>query len=108
MKHFVKEIVAIICGFFITFLFIEPFISQDNDFRNNGLFAFCTLLTFFYCSGLFYALFIKITEARDEYNKKKEAEEKLKLIVANTVIVQNPDPYDISVGFACDQVNDIV
>ena len=107
MKHFVKEIVAIICGFFITYLFIEPFVS-DNAFGNSGLFAFCTLLTFFYCSGLFYALFVKITEARDEYNKKKESEEKLKLIVANTVIVQNPDPYDIRVGFACDQHNDIV
>ena len=106
MKHFVKEIVAIICGFFITFLFIEPFISQDNEFENTGLFIFCYLLTFFYCSGMFYAFFIKLSDAREAHRKEQEAKEKLKAMIARTVIVQNPDPYDICVGFA--QSNDVV
>ena len=107
MKYFVKEIVAIVGGFFITFLFISPMVS-DNSFENNGLMIFCVLLTFFYCSGLIYTLFIKLAEAREEYIKKREAKEKLESIIANTVLVQNPDPYDISVGFVSNQHNDVV
>ena len=105
MKYFVKEIVAVVGGFLITFLFISPMVS-DNSLANNGLIFFCYLLTFFYCSGLLYALFIKLTDAREAHRKEQEAKEKLKLIVANTVLVQNPDPYDICVGFA--QSNDVV